>query len=86
MSGFIPDALIVGTVFVNAVANALTTRASVATLHLTPKNGAEFRGEVLGGYPVTETSWGRVVRVTEDRWRLPSVSTSRCGTTESLKP
>jgi len=60
---FIPDALIVGTVFVNSVANALTTRASTATLHLTPKNGAEFRGEVLGEYPVTETSWGRVVKV-----------------------
>lgn len=63
---FIPDALIVGTVFVNSVANALTTRASLATLHLTPKNGAAFRGDVVGAFPssaVTETSWGRVVKV-----------------------
>merc|ERR1719359_1482882 len=39
---FIPDALIVGTVFVNACASILATLTHDATLHLTPKGGTAF--------------------------------------------
>eukprot|EP00746_Dinoflagellata_sp_MGD_P138916 gnl/MRDRNA2_/MRDRNA2_72470_c0_seq1.p1 gnl/MRDRNA2_/MRDRNA2_72470_c0~~gnl/MRDRNA2_/MRDRNA2_72470_c0_seq1.p1 ORF type:complete len:1023 (-),score=174.32 gnl/MRDRNA2_/MRDRNA2_72470_c0_seq1:198-3188(-) len=58
---FIPDAPIVGTVFVNSLANVLSTHTQDAILHLTAQNGAEFRGPVHENHKVTETSWGRVV-------------------------
>lgn len=60
---FIPDAIIVGTVFVSSVANVLSTLTQRATLHLMPRGGAEFVGPVLGvsKSAVTEASWGRVV-------------------------
>jgi hypothetical protein len=60
---FIPDAVIVGTVFVNAVANALSALTQDATIHLTPLNGAEFTGSVLANFAVTEATWGRVVSI-----------------------
>jgi len=60
---FIPDAVILGTVFVNSVATVLSTRLQNATLHLMARGGAEFTGPVLGGHLVTEASWGRVVSV-----------------------
>lgn len=58
---FIPDAVIVGTVFVNSVANALSSLTQDATLHLTPKNGSKFTGPSSGDYAETEATWGRVV-------------------------
>jgi len=58
---FVPDALILGTCFVNCSANALTTLAQTSKVHLTAKGGAELLGPVLGDYPSTETSWGRVI-------------------------
>jgi hypothetical protein len=58
---FCPDALIVGTVFVNTVANVLSTWNQNAKLHLTAMGAASFAGDVLGGHSVAETSWGRVV-------------------------
>ncbi|CAE8597663.1 unnamed protein product [Polarella glacialis] len=58
---FIPDAVIVGTVFVNSVANVLSTLSQSATLNLMLRNGAEFTGPVLGGFPSLEESWGRAV-------------------------
>eukprot|EP00747_Dinoflagellata_sp_TGD_P164295 gnl/TRDRNA2_/TRDRNA2_184047_c0_seq1.p1 gnl/TRDRNA2_/TRDRNA2_184047_c0~~gnl/TRDRNA2_/TRDRNA2_184047_c0_seq1.p1 ORF type:complete len:1086 (+),score=163.33 gnl/TRDRNA2_/TRDRNA2_184047_c0_seq1:79-3336(+) len=58
---FIPDALIVGTVFVNSIANAISTHTQNATLHLTVCGEAKFTGPVVGSLHVTETSWGRVV-------------------------
>eukprot|EP00746_Dinoflagellata_sp_MGD_P165323 gnl/MRDRNA2_/MRDRNA2_94526_c0_seq1.p1 gnl/MRDRNA2_/MRDRNA2_94526_c0~~gnl/MRDRNA2_/MRDRNA2_94526_c0_seq1.p1 ORF type:complete len:1049 (+),score=177.51 gnl/MRDRNA2_/MRDRNA2_94526_c0_seq1:88-3234(+) len=58
---FIPDAVIVGTVFVNSVANVLSTLTQNAKLHLCPKNNAEFTGSVLGDHVVLDESWGRVV-------------------------
>eukprot|EP00929_Paragymnodinium_shiwhaense_P109168 TRINITY_DN75519_c0_g1_i1.p1 TRINITY_DN75519_c0_g1~~TRINITY_DN75519_c0_g1_i1.p1 ORF type:complete len:1140 (-),score=192.16 TRINITY_DN75519_c0_g1_i1:483-3902(-) len=45
---FIPDAVIVGTTFVDTVANALSTFTQNATLSLCPMGGAEFGGDVLG--------------------------------------
>eukprot|EP00927_Polykrikos_kofoidii_P023330 TRINITY_DN21530_c0_g1_i1.p1 TRINITY_DN21530_c0_g1~~TRINITY_DN21530_c0_g1_i1.p1 ORF type:complete len:759 (+),score=83.32 TRINITY_DN21530_c0_g1_i1:78-2279(+) len=58
---FIPDAHIVGTVFVNCVANVLSTFAQNASLHLMPQGGAEFAGDVVGSLKVSNASWGRVV-------------------------
>lgn len=58
---FCPDALIVGTVFVNTIANVLSTWNQNAKLHLTEMNGSKFTGDVWGGHSVAETSWGRVV-------------------------
>lgn len=60
---FIPDAVIVGTTFVNSVCNALSTHTQNATLHLMAQGGAGFTGDVVGieSSLVAETSWGRVV-------------------------
>jgi Mg-chelatase subunit ChlD len=58
---FIPDAVIVGTVFVNSVANVLSTLTQNAKLHLCPKRTAQFAGPVLGDHGVLDESWGRVV-------------------------
>lgn len=58
---FIPDAVIVGTVFVNSVANVLSTLTQNGTLHICPQGGAEFTGPVLGNHAVLDESWGRVV-------------------------
>jgi hypothetical protein len=58
---FIPDARIVGTCFINCVANAVTNFTQKASLHLLLKNGCEFAGPVAGEMPVLETDWGRVV-------------------------
>jgi len=58
---FIPDALIVGTVFVNSVANILSTMCQSSTLNLMPTNGAEFAGSVLGDFASLDESWGRAV-------------------------
>lgn len=58
---FVPDAVILGTVFVDKVANLLSTRLQHSTLHLSPVQGASFDGPVLGGLAATEASWGRVV-------------------------
>lgn len=62
---FIPDAAILGTVFVNSVANVLSTATQNATLHLTAQGGAKLSGPVLGfgGHEITETSWGKVVHL-----------------------
>jgi adenylate kinase len=58
--GFIPDALIVGTNFVNSVANALTCFDPAATLSLVPCNGARLAEDVLdGGLVERNESWGR---------------------------
>uniref|UniRef100_A0A7S3Y272 U-box domain-containing protein n=1 Tax=Heterosigma akashiwo TaxID=2829 RepID=A0A7S3Y272_HETAK len=58
--GFIPDASFVGTIFVNAVANLLTTFAECATLALEVALPAGRTAEqvVLGGHAVQGTSWG----------------------------
>lgn len=58
---FIPDARIVGTCFINCVANAVTNFSQKGSLHLILKNGCEFSGCVAGNMPVLETDWGRVV-------------------------
>uniref|UniRef100_A0A0G4I825 RING-type domain-containing protein n=1 Tax=Chromera velia CCMP2878 TaxID=1169474 RepID=A0A0G4I825_9ALVE len=60
---FIPDAKILGTCFVDAVANACSTLCQSSQIHLIAKNGASFGDEtVLGDYVVEEATWGRVVK------------------------
>jgi len=60
---FIPDALIVGTTFVNSLCNSLSTQTQNAVLHLTPKGRGEITGYVIGVGEdmVADASWGRVV-------------------------
>jgi len=58
---FIPDGLIVGTTFVNSIANTLATQMQSAKLHLMPVGGAKFVGPVRGNYEVSKESWGHVV-------------------------
>ena len=53
---FIPDSGIVGTVFVNAVANAYATYAP--HVHLDVEIPSDTIVEVKGGYTATKTSWG----------------------------
>jgi len=60
---FIPDAVIVGTTFVNSVANALCTWAQSTQVHLMLENGATFNGPVVGAGQATEASWGRVLNL-----------------------
>lgn len=62
---FIPDAAIVGTCFVNCIANFLGTHTQDATLHVAAQGGACLMGPVLGvpDSMVTEASWGRVVKL-----------------------
>mmetsp|Transcript_38941 Transcript_38941/g.77305 ORF Transcript_38941/g.77305 Transcript_38941/m.77305 type:complete len:758 (+) Transcript_38941:62-2335(+) len=60
---FIPDAVIVGTTFVNSVANALSTWAQSTQVHLMLEKGASFNGPVTGAGQVTEASWGRVLNL-----------------------
>lgn len=55
---FIPDAVIVGTTFVNSIANVLSTRAQQSTLSLTALRGASFVGPVIGGFNQSEETWG----------------------------
>jgi hypothetical protein len=58
---FIPDGLIVGTTFVNSIANVLATTVQNAKLHLMPVGGAQLVGPVGGNYKLTNQSWGPVV-------------------------
>mmetsp|Transcript_115465 Transcript_115465/g.327175 ORF Transcript_115465/g.327175 Transcript_115465/m.327175 type:complete len:679 (-) Transcript_115465:42-2078(-) len=51
---FIPDAGLVGTVFVNALSNLLVCAAKNVQLVLKPLNGMQFAGHALGGLPTTE--------------------------------
>jgi len=57
--GFIPDGLIVGTNFVNSLANVMSTYSQGAILRLIPQSGATFSGKVLGELEEIEESWGR---------------------------
>merc|ERR1719386_674292 len=62
---FIPDAIIVGTAFVNSVCNSLSTQTQNATLHIMARGGAEFTKPIIGigEDMVTDASWGRVVNL-----------------------
>lgn len=63
--GFIPDALIVGTNFVNSVANILSTYTQSTTLRLVPHGGATFNGDILGfeKSAYSQESWGRLINI-----------------------
>jgi len=59
--GFVPDATILGTNFVNSCANIMSTYTQQATLRLVPLAGADFAGPILGDHNSTQESWGRQV-------------------------
>jgi len=54
--GFIPDAKIVGTNFVNCVSNAITTLCLSAKITLIPLGGSTFDGDVAGDLEVIKKS------------------------------
>lgn len=56
---FIPCSVIVGTNFVNSCANILSNFSQNSTLRIMPSAGVQFGGDILGGYTVSEESWGR---------------------------
>lgn len=60
---FIPDAKIVGTNFVNAIANAATTLTQNATVHLVAKGSSTFAGEVGGTMPFSKSKNGKELTV-----------------------
>lgn len=55
--GFIPDAGMVGTVFVHAVANLLATYSTRAVLSVEIPEGVQLKS-LRGSYPVSSASWG----------------------------
>lgn len=63
--GFIPDALIVGTNFVNSVANILSSYCHKTTLRLVLQPGCSFLGNILGFEKTAylEESWGRMIDI-----------------------
>jgi len=66
---FIPDAVILGTTFVNSIANVMSTQTQSAQLTLVAKGGASFVPNattgfgVAGGYDHTCDSWGHTVHL-----------------------
>ncbi|KRX09154.1 hypothetical protein PPERSA_08870 [Pseudocohnilembus persalinus] len=56
---FIPDAGMVGTVFINAISNLLSTVATNAMISLEPQNGAALLDQDgIKGYQCQKASWG----------------------------
>lgn len=60
---FIPDAKILGTNFVNCIANATTTLCLNAKVHLIPCGGSKFSGKIYGDYNYEETHGGKEIIV-----------------------
>lgn len=64
--GFIPDSGMVGTVFVHAVANVMSTWATDCILDVevdSDKSKAKDKIEVLGALPVVHSSWGTTIQI-----------------------
>eukprot|EP01130_Rhizamoeba_saxonica_P002217 TRINITY_DN12067_c0_g1_i1.p1 TRINITY_DN12067_c0_g1~~TRINITY_DN12067_c0_g1_i1.p1 ORF type:complete len:757 (-),score=186.65 TRINITY_DN12067_c0_g1_i1:30-2300(-) len=59
---FIPDSSFVGTIFVNAVSNLLSTYATNAFISLEPQSGINI-AEVIGNYEVHDATWGKKVHL-----------------------
>ncbi|KAG8808143.1 hypothetical protein FRC17_004087, partial [Serendipita sp. 399] len=60
--GFIPDAGMVGTVFVHSLANLFATYATRATLSVELPEDQKLK-PVLGSYPATTASWGSSIEI-----------------------
>jgi len=56
---FIPCSVLVGTNFVNSMANILANFSQDSTLKITPAAGVQFGESIPGGHAVAEESWGR---------------------------
>lgn len=64
MYAFIPDCSFVGTAFVNAAGNLLSTMAKNVHLSIEPLNGAKIEDNgVIGRYITNKTSWGAAVEL-----------------------
>lgn len=64
--GFIPDSGMVGTVFVHAVANVMSTWATGCIVDvevISDKSKAKVKVDVLGALPVVQSSWGATIQV-----------------------
>ncbi|KAK6345939.1 hypothetical protein TWF730_010278 [Orbilia blumenaviensis] len=60
--GFIPDAGMVGTVFVHALANLFSTYATACHLNVEVPEGAKVK-KARGEFPFTEASWGAKIDI-----------------------
>jgi hypothetical protein len=60
---FIPVAPNVGTVFVNSIANILSTYTAESSLRLVTQNGGAILGDCLGNYDQSEETWGRFIHL-----------------------
>jgi hypothetical protein len=60
---FVPDSPILGTVFIHALANSLSTHSQTATLTLTASHGATIAGPVGSCLPCIQVPWGLSVQV-----------------------
>lgn len=68
--GFIPDAGMVGTVFVHAMANLFATCATRATLSIELPEGVTLK-PVAGSHPVSTASWGATVDIGDIQYGQP---------------
>jgi len=60
---FIPDSVIVGTNFVNSVANLLCNVHANCKLHIRAKGNAKITNGPLGNYRVDDQPWGKVIDI-----------------------
>jgi hypothetical protein len=58
---FIPSSILLGTNFVNSVANVLSNFSQNSILRVTPAQGVKFGGPIEGGHTVSDESWGRQI-------------------------
>eukprot|EP01041_Mallomonas_annulata_P011877 gene11877-24887_t len=61
--GFIPDSGMVGTAFVNALGNTLSTSVKDAVLTINAKNGAKFAGNPIGSFPCDGSSSSETIAI-----------------------
>eukprot|EP00494_Astrolonche_serrata_P006186 UN06203 len=59
---FIPDASLVGTIFVNTVSNVLSTYATELVVKIEHSNGSKVV-DVFGTHPQVDTSWGAQIHM-----------------------
>jgi len=58
---FIPSSILLGTNFVNCLANIMAAFSQHSVLRIMPAAGVRFTTEIPGGYSVSEESWGRQI-------------------------
>ena len=68
MFGYIPDAVHLGTTFVNAIANIMTTCAHNLDLTLTFPNGTEIEDVIVGGLRHTQDQYSTKIHLGDIRY------------------